>query len=356
MPKGKYFLEAWKEYRIFFLLMLVTDGFAGLFLWLMGRAEFMVIAGLLTAVSILLFFLAAGISCRKEEKREQAVLKFLETLELSEADLKEGEFTSRESRQLRLAELRLREQEKHIKESRREKEGYEEYIESWAHEMKLPLSLMTLMLDNRREEMSPFVHRRMEYARGQMQGYVEQLLYYARLKAVHKDYLFERISIQECVDEVLEDYQVFLKEQDFTVEFLGFEEEGMQEAEVITDRKGLLFILGQITGNSVKYVSAGQKEKRLIFTVFRQDEKIVLSVKDNGIGIRASELPFIFEKGFTGDTDGDRKKSTGMGLYLAKEMADDLEIELDVRSEYQKGFEILLGFPKVKVQMRKKEG
>jgi signal transduction histidine kinase len=355
MPKGKYFLGVWKEYRIFFLLMLVTDGFAGLFLWLMDRSEFMVIAGLLAAISFLLFLLAAGISCHREEKREQAAFKFFETLELSDADLKEGEFAPREGRQLRLAESRLREQEEQIKESRREREGYEEYIENWAHEMKLPLSLMTLMLDNRREEMSPLVHRRLEYARGQMQGYVEQLLYYARLKAVHKDYLFERVSIKECVDEVLEDYQVFLREQGFTVEFSGFEREGTQAAEVITDRKGLLFILGQITGNSVKYSPAGQKEKYLIFSVFRQKEKIVLSIKDNGIGVRVSELPFIFEKGFTGDTDGNRKKSTGMGLYLAKEMADDLEITLDARSEYRKGFEILLEFPKVKVQRCKKE-
>ncbi len=48
--------------------------------------------------------------------------------------MKEGEFAPREGRQLRLAESRLREQEEQIKESRREREGYEEYIENWAHE------------------------------------------------------------------------------------------------------------------------------------------------------------------------------------------------------------------------------
>ncbi len=77
MPKGKYFLGVWKEYRIFFLLMLVTDGFAGLFLWLMDRSEFMVIAGLLAAISFLLFLLAAGISCHRKKNVNRRLSNFL---------------------------------------------------------------------------------------------------------------------------------------------------------------------------------------------------------------------------------------------------------------------------------------
>src|SRR5699024_9476685 len=72
---------------------------------------------------------------------------------------------------------------------------YENYIEGWVHEIKKPLSLMTLMLDNRSDEMSPLVRRRLLHVRDQALGNVEQILFFARLGAVHKDYIFEPLSI-----------------------------------------------------------------------------------------------------------------------------------------------------------------
>jgi len=70
-----------------------------------------------------------------------------------------------------------------------------------------------------------------------------------------------------------------------------------------------------------------------------------LSISDNGIGVRSSDLPYIFEKGFTGNSGDGRKKATGMGLYLAKEIAKDLNILLNVESEWGKGFTMKILFP-----------
>ena len=49
--------------------------------------------------------------------------------------------------------------------------------------------------------------------------------------------------------------------------------------------------------------------------------------------------------GFPGYSVKKRKKATGMGLYLAKEMAKELNISLHVTSEWNKGFEIEISFP-----------
>ena len=66
------------------------------------------------------------------------------------------------------------------------------------------------------------------------------------------------------------------------------------------------------------------------------------------MGIKACDLPYVFEKGFTGDSGDRRKKATGMGLYLAKEMAHDLNVELGVPSdETAGGCEIKVYFPVV---------
>lgn len=55
-------------------------------------------------------------------------------------------------------------------------------------------------------------------------------------------------------------------------------------------------------------------------------------------GVLASDLPFIFDKGFTGD-NFIQKQSTGIGLYLVKKLCDELQIEIEVESEYGKRFQ-----------------
>ena len=69
---------------------------------------------------------------------------------------------------------------------------------------------------------------------------------------------------------------------------------------------------------------------------------------DNGNGVPAEDLPFIFDKGFTG-YHPDRQKATGMGLYLVRKYASALNI--DVRTETSLlnrfGFGIELVFPVV---------
>lgn len=68
----------------------------------------------------------------------------------------------------------------------------------------------------------------------------------------------------------------------------------------------------------------------------------MLEIEDNGTGIKETDLPFIFDKGFSGDAGGQRKKSSGMGLYLAAQIAGELKIGLDAHSVYKKGTRITL--------------
>ena len=74
----------------------------------------------------------------------------------------------------------------------------------------------------------------------------------------------------------------------------------------------------------------------------RSKRRTSLIIRDNGCGVKACDLPHIFEKGFTGDSGETRKKSTGMGLYLGKQLADALKIDIVVKSEWMHGFEISL--------------
>ena len=103
-------------------------------------------------------------------------------------------------------------------------------------------------------------------------------------------------------------------------------------------------MLGQIVSNSIKYSS---DSPMLTISMIHSETTDVLSVEDNGIGVKKYDLPYIFQKGFTGDSTDSRKKATGIGLYLVKKMADDLNLRLEATSQWGKGFKIVIFFPKL---------
>ena len=233
----------------------------------------------------------------------------------------------------------IRELEQKEQQLIQEKKEYEDYIEAWAHEIKIPLSLMTLVLENRREDMSAPVYEKMTYTNRKMQNYVTQMLYYARLKAIHKDYVMEMISLQEVCRDVVEEYGEYADAEriEWRIQ-VGTEQ-------VLTDRKGLHFVLEQVLNNACKYVDRQKKCSYIEITSYQEKDVTWLQVADNGLGAEESELPFLFDKGFTGKTVMGQAKATGMGLYLVGEMAKDLSIQLDIESKVGEGFRIRMGFP-----------
>lgn len=225
---------------------------------------------------------------------------------------------------------------------------YENYVESWVHEIKKPLSLVTLVLDNRKDEMTPLVQARMIHARDQMRQNVEQILYFSRLGAAHKDYYWESLSVLSVCKESAWDNRTVLDEAGFMIEFTG------KDCQIVSDKKGLMFILGQLICNSVKYTKE-QDPPMLSFDVQENPvaEQITLSISDNGLGIPAFDLPFVFDKGFTGDRGSYLSRSTGMGLYLVQKMATDLAIDLQITSKVECGTTVSLIFPKVQHPVRR---
>ena len=107
------------------------------------------------------------------------------------------------------------------------------------------------------------------------------------------------------------------------------------------DDKWVRFILNQIISNAVKYRT---DQPSLRFSTAQKHNQVILSVEDNGIGIPQSDLPRVFEKGFTGQNGRTVHSSTGIGLYLCKRLCDKLGIGLSVCSQGN-GTSVSLIFP-----------
>ena len=102
-----------------------------------------------------------------------------------------------------------------------------------------------------------------------------------------------------------------------------------------------LTILDQIVSNAVKY--RAPQQPALHISAERADDRVLLSIADNGVGIPESDLPRIFEKGFTGQNGRTIHSSTGIGLYLCKRLCDKLGIGL-AASSTGRGTTITLSF------------
>lgn len=309
-------------------------------LWLAKAEAFYVLVPVNILSSFLIFFIAFLWILKKEKHKEQLFFEFLYYPEKRKEEELLELISGREKIVIQEIGKRLRELLETQHSLSMQLKDYEEYVETWAHEIKTPISLLAFLMDNRRKEFPTSVSHKLDYIQNKMQEYVNHMLYYARLKGTHKDYLFEPLSLADVCMEVLENYYPLLEEKKFQVI------QKIPKIMVLSEERGLEFLLSQVISNAIKYCKP-QGTPQIFLFVEQLEPFIYLHIKDNGIGVQSYDLPFLFEKGFTGDTETARKKATGMGLYLAKAIANDLKIELNVKSQWQEGFEIILQFPKL---------
>lgn len=335
----KQFFLTLQRYAPWLCLLLTMDAFSALLLWLSDAKAFGTLTGIILLASLVFFYAIVSVVYLREQRKRALFQAFLTEPDAVHTEKLMGIMSRQEQQQLLLLAAVLEEKQKRVRETEEALRDYEEYVEGWVHEAKTPLSLLTMILDNRADELSPSLQVKLNYVRSQLQQDITQMLYYARLGSSTKDYRFEAVNLSDVWEEVLEDYIPLLEERQFLIE------NRLQAETVYTDRRGLGFMLGQILSNAIKYCS---KDPTLTVSVQHTDTADILIVTDNGIGVKSYDLPYIFQKGFTGDAIASGKKATGMGLYLTKKMADDLNLQLEAESQWGKGFSISITFPKVR--------
>lgn len=238
-----------------------------------------------------------------------------------------------------------------VSESHRQVADYREYIETWVHEAKSPLAAAHLMLDNLRADAAQAGAgdkiRALDDELRRVEGYIEQALFYARSETLDRDYLIRRYSLADLVAAAIKANASALIGAHVAPVL------GDLSFEVFTDEKWIEFILGQIIQNSVKYARA--EAPRIEFAAALRDagratERVELTVRDNGCGVSAADLPRVFDKGFTGENGRTGKRSTGIGLYLVKRLCDKMGVGIEATSVEGAWFAITLSFSTNKFQ------
>ena len=253
-----------------------------------------------------------------------------------------------------------------------------DYYSMWVHQIKTPISAMKLLLEAEREELGQLIcdEEQSQCQTADMTGgnisaaglnivglndaakqqaafkelsdnldsfedelfrieeYVGMALQYQRVSSTENDFVLEKISLDGVIRDTIKKYAKIMIRRHIGINYSG------TKKQVYTDEKWLAFILEQILSNAIKYTPQG------VVTIETAEEKdrFFITIKDTGIGIKAEDLPRVFEKGYTGYNGRADKKATGIGLYLCRQMADKLGHTIRMESELGKGTKVWIGF------------
>lgn len=219
-----------------------------------------------------------------------------------------------------------------------EKRDHQDFIMSWVHEVKLPIAASHLLMSNSSGKDLDFLVDKLEDELTKIDNYVEQALYYSRIDSFSKDYFITDISLNAIIKNSVKKYAKF-----FITKRIRFRMED-SDSFVQSDSKWLTFIINQIITNSLKYTA---EDGNLTVLIEEDSKEKRLLIQDTGVGIKDEDLHRVFERGFTGSNGRIHTKSTGMGLYLAKQMAIKLGHEISIESEEGMYTSIIIHFPKM---------
>lgn len=226
-----------------------------------------------------------------------------------------------------------------LDQNRHEQREHLTFMDQWVHQMKTPLSVIELTVQQVDEPEFASIREEAE----QMRANLNMVLYMARLRNFQQDFHVKPVSLSRLMSEVVHEHKrsfirsgVYPDVQDESGELI-----------VETDEKWLFFMLTQLVNNAVKYSSGSGK--RVHLTTLVTDSKAIVEVRDHGVGIPAHDIRRVFDPFFTGENGRHFRESTGMGLYLTREAAKRLGHEIKLESVPGEGTTVQIIFESYRV-------
>lgn len=208
-----------------------------------------------------------------------------------------------------------------------------QFMNQWVHQMKTPISVIQLLLQNPEELDKRSVSEEID----RLKASLDTVLMNARLDTFEQDMQIEQVNLHALSTEIItENKRLFISKQVYPV--IDVDKKWI----VATDRKWMKFILGQLLSNAVKYTF--EKDKKVYISAACDDSHIRFSIRDEGVGIPATDIGRVTKAFFTGENGRKTAESTGMGLYIAKEVCNKLGHELTIESVVGQGTTVSILF------------
>lgn len=237
-----------------------------------------------------------------------------------------------------ITDFKNKEKLEEVKIFKRDLDEINDYITKWVHEIKIPLSICELIADKMEDEGLYDTSKELRQEIERINFLINQVLYTSRASTYSQDFIVEEVNLGTLVKSIIKNNVNSFLSKKIEVEI------GDLDFNIFTDSKWVCYVLEQIINNACKYVDVCGK---IEISAIENDESIILSIRDNGMGIPAKDIDRIFDRGFTGVNGRKTGKSTGMGLYICKKVADKLNINIKVSSQVSKFTEFRIIFYKL---------
>jgi signal transduction histidine kinase len=232
-----------------------------------------------------------------------------------------------------------------LEQYKQQQEHHQTFVRQWVHQMKTPISVIDLLVQQAdrggREETKELLASIQEENERLAHG-LDMMLHTARLEKFELDVHVKRVELVRAIRSVINEH----KKACIRYRIFPKIEAGAETVWAETDEKWIVFVLGQLVTNAIKYSKPKEGVKALAITIRETDDECRVIVKDEGIGVAEQDMPRLFDAFFTGENGRRVSESTGMGLYLAKQICNRLGHRLEVASVLGEGTSVTLIFPR----------
>jgi two-component system phosphate regulon sensor histidine kinase PhoR len=217
-----------------------------------------------------------------------------------------------------------------------------DFITNLTHEFKTPVSVIKIAGNNIRSAASLSQREQQMYGKildeeaDKLNGLMNKLLAFTQIENKSINLNQDEVNINDFIESTVDAYM--LKYPDFK---LTYKVEGFTH--FITDPVLLGSLFDNLVENAYKYSPADRKQLHISVRLIK--DKILLSFKDQGIGIASSEMGNIFKKFYRIQSQYNQAGSVGLGLAFCKELVNFMKGEIVVESELGKGTEFKITLP-----------
>jgi len=219
-----------------------------------------------------------------------------------------------------------------------------DFVANVSHELRTPLQSIKMGLET--FENNPDIKQNSEANNllpvmisqsERMENLIRDLLSLSKIELQEHIRPTHEIDLVELINYVIKTYEKILSKNKIKLIF-----NKIDNCKIIGDRDKLIEIFTNLIDNSIKY---SDKNKEIIITAKKDEDLIIISVADQGIGIPKESIHRITERFFTVDPSKSRSVGgTGLGLAIVKHLVSQHRAEMDINSIENQGTTIDIKF------------
>lgn len=215
------------------------------------------------------------------------------------------------------------------------------FVYSASHDLRAPLSTLLGLIELMRMSTNPQEYQEyfdlMTKRINDMEGFIAEVTDYSRNTRL--ELTFREVNLAKVIEDLIYSFETIAEQAK-----VGIETKIEPDLVLVTDETRLRVVLNNLLANAIKYAYSKREKKFVRIKADKSDNKVTISIEDNGMGIADEFKDKVFDMFFRASEDS---TGSGLGLYIVKETLDKLNGEISFTTEVRKGTTFIVTLPAV---------